>query len=84
MNHLQGLDQQQQACLMRQPFEQAYKMGPLLGKGGFGKVYAGERVKDNLPVAVKVIKKSKITQWCKVIQRISPLFRCAHDNVKKT
>ena len=50
----------------RQPFERAYKLGPLLGKGGFGTVYAGERTKDDLPVAVKVIKKSKITQWCKV------------------
>lgn len=50
----------------RQPFDQAYKMGPLLGKGGFGTVYAGERIKDQLPVAIKVIKKAKITQWCKV------------------
>ena len=50
----------------RQSFERAYKMGPLLGKGGFGTVFAGERTKDSLPVAVKVIKKAKITQWCKV------------------
>ena len=52
----------------RQSFERAYKMGPLLGKGGFGTVFAGERTKDSLPVAVKVIKKAKITQWCKVIK----------------
>ena len=51
---------------MRAPFELAYKMGPLLGRGGFGTVYAGERTKDQLPVAIKVIKKAKITQWCKV------------------
>ena len=50
----------------RAPFEMAYKMGPLLGRGGFGTVYAGERTKDQLPVAIKVIKKAKITQWCKV------------------
>ena len=52
--------------LQRAPFEMAYKMGPLLGRGGFGTVYAGERTKDQLPVAIKVIKKAKITQWCKV------------------
>ena len=52
--------------LQRQVFEMAYKMGPLLGKGGFGTVFAGERIKDSLSVAIKVIKKSKITQWCKV------------------
>ena len=50
----------------REVFEKAYKMGPLLGKGGFGTVYAGERTKDSLPVAIKVIKKAKITQWCQV------------------
>ena len=50
----------------RQVFEKAYKLGPLLGKGGFGTVYAGERTKDSLAVAIKVIKKAKITQWCKV------------------
>lgn len=53
--------------MARQPFDQAYKMGALLGKGGFGTVYAGERIKDTLPVAIKVIKKAKITQWCKVV-----------------
>ena len=50
----------------RQVFEMAYKMGPVLGKGGFGTVYTGERTKDSLSVAIKVIKKAKITQWCKV------------------
>ena len=58
----------------RQTFERAYKMGPLLGKGGFGTVYAGERTKDLLPVAVKVIKKAKITQWCKVCVLIFAIF----------
>ena len=48
----------------RQLFEKAYKTGPLLGKGGFGTVYAGERIKDSLPVAIKVIKKVKIKRWC--------------------
>jgi len=61
---------------MRAPFELAYKMGPLLGRGGFGTVYAGERTKDQLPVAIKVIKKAKITQWCKEDHRVVPLEIC--------
>ena len=62
---------------LRQPFERAYKMGLLLGKGGFGTVYAGERTKDSLPVAIKVIKKAKITQWCTVSFFHSPTHKPA-------
>ena len=35
-------------------------------KGGFGKVFAGERLKDRLPVAIKHINKTKISSWCTV------------------
>ena len=60
----------------RQAFENAYKMGTLLGKGGFGKVYAGERTKDSFSVATKVIKMEKITRWCKNGDQTVPLEIC--------
>jgi len=52
----------------RQPFERAYRVGRVLGKGGFGVVYAGERALDRLPVAIKHISKAKISEWCQVSQ----------------
>jgi hypothetical protein len=34
----------------RAAFEAEYRLGPLLGKGGFGTVFAGHRVTDRLQV----------------------------------
>ncbi|XP_057261146.1 LOW QUALITY PROTEIN: serine/threonine-protein kinase pim-1-like [Pezoporus wallicus] len=42
-----------QAGKEKEPLEQLYRVGPLLGSGGFGSVYSGVRLSDSAPVAIK-------------------------------
>ncbi|XP_050783311.1 serine/threonine-protein kinase pim-2 isoform X2 [Gopherus flavomarginatus] len=47
-------------------FDTVYQLGRLLGKGGFGTVYAGHRLADGLQVAIKHIAKNKVAHWSKL------------------
>ena len=44
-------------------FVRTYSKDSLLGEGGFGQVFAGRRLSDDLPVAVKEIDAEKVPEW---------------------
>lgn len=70
----QGFDKgwKENAKISPQEFAKLYKTGALLGRGGFGTVYAGFRLSDNLPVAIKLVEKSK-TQMVKIATKSSTI-----------
>lgn len=58
------------------PFDRQYTVDGVLGEGGFGRVYSGVRVKDNLPVAIKQVAKNKVASWGKINGEKVPLEIC--------
>jgi len=64
-----GLDE----AARRVPFERAYRVGEVLGKGGFGTVYAGVRVRDGKHVAIKHVSRAKVPDWDVLNGRRVPL-----------
>jgi hypothetical protein len=58
-----------------------YKVQEKIGCGGFGEVYKGIRKIDNMPIAIKIIKKNKINSWTtnvSVLHNFFFLLTCLH------
>lgn len=54
-------------------FKRQYKLGAELGRGGFGTVYCGFRMADNLTVACKYVMRANVTEWACMDGRVVPL-----------
>ena len=60
-----------------------YRLTSTLGGGNFGDVYLGEHIKDNTPVAVKVLQ-ARLTHSENLqdfINEVRVLFRVQHPNI---
>ena len=49
-----------------------YEIKEINKNGGFGVIYIGTRCSDNLPIAIKVINKNKVTKWTQVVLERHP------------
>ncbi|XP_039910269.2 serine/threonine-protein kinase pim-1-like [Hirundo rustica] len=43
--------------------QERYRVGSLLGRGGFGRVFAATRLSDGAPVAIKRVPRNRIRRW---------------------
>ncbi|KAB5567201.1 hypothetical protein PHYPO_G00230070 [Pangasianodon hypophthalmus] len=57
----------------REGLEKQYRLGALLGSGGFGSVFAGQRISDGLQVAIKQVCHDRVQQWAGLPGESSPV-----------
>ncbi|CAJ0942254.1 unnamed protein product, partial [Mesorhabditis belari] len=53
-------------------FRKQYRLIEEMGRGGFGVVYQGERISDNLPVAIKFIRHKNVREWTMTNNQLLP------------
>ncbi|XP_068034872.1 serine/threonine-protein kinase pim-2-like [Anomalospiza imberbis] len=47
----------------QQGLKEWYRLGSLLGRGGFGSVFAATRLSDGAPVAIKRVPRNRVQHW---------------------
>ncbi|XP_077029003.1 LOW QUALITY PROTEIN: serine/threonine-protein kinase pim-1-like [Agelaius phoeniceus] len=47
----------------QEALQERYRVGSLLGRGGFGSVFAATRLSDGAPVAIKRVPRDRIRHW---------------------
>uniref|UniRef100_A0A8C9N0C6 non-specific serine/threonine protein kinase n=1 Tax=Serinus canaria TaxID=9135 RepID=A0A8C9N0C6_SERCA len=47
--------------------QERYRLGSLLGRGGFGRVFAATRLSDGAPVAIKRVPRNRVWHWGELV-----------------
>ncbi|XP_050840135.1 serine/threonine-protein kinase pim-1-like, partial [Serinus canaria] len=47
----------------QEALQERYRLGSLLGRGGFGRVFAATRLSDGSPVAIKGVPRNRVRHW---------------------
>jgi serine/threonine protein kinase len=62
-------------------FAEKYRIGPLLGEGGMGKVYRAERLADGRAVAIKLVRAGNPRTLARFAREAELVARIDHPNV---